>query len=366
MPGPSRATIATVLEVAAADAAAGARDGRLTDRVVEALRAAGLFKLHLPPDLGGLGCTLPEACDVIAQVARADGSAGWAVMIGAGPNWFAGTMPAPLAAEVFGPDGNVVAGSGVPGTAVEVSGGLRVDGRWPWCSGAPWATWFTFNVAVGDRVRTIAVPAAQVRCDPASWDVRGLRATASWTAVLDGVFVPAQRVFDADASPTRTEAVFRVPFAAFAHATMAAVSVGMLEHALDGFRALAREKVPFGATAVLAADPVVQDRYAGATAAARAAARSLREATAALWDACRDRGPGPALCLDLELAARHAVATGQRIAGTLYELAGMSVLPTDSPLGRVLADLAAAGQNALVSGASRRGAGAALLDGPAP
>lgn len=346
-----------------ADAATGDAAGRLTDAVVGALRAAGLFKLYLPADLGGLALGLPAACDVIARVAEADGAAGWAVMIGAGPNWFAGRMPDALAREVFTPPGSVVAGSGAPGTATRERDGWRVRGRWQWCSGAPWATWFTFNAAAPDGdVLTIAVPPADVRFDPGSWDVRGLRATASWTAELHDVLVPAARTFSVTDPPRRDGPIFRVPFVAFAQTTMAAVTAGLLRRACDEFVRLAREKVPFGSDVLLADDRAVHDRFAHVVAAARAATRACADATTRLWEACAaGYEPEPGLILDVELASRHLVHTGDRTASALWELAGMSVLPRGAPLGRVLADLHAAAQNAIVSGRGLADAGARLL-----
>jgi indole-3-acetate monooxygenase len=359
----SQETLATVAVVAAAEAQAGAGAGRLTAAAVEALRTAGLFKIFLPADLGGAGLGLSEAVDAIARVAEADGAAGWAVMIGAGPNWFAGHMDDRLAGEVFGPADSSVAGSGMPGTAVPTADGWRVDGRWRWCSGAPWATWFTFAATpAGGPPFTFAVPAADVALDPASWDVHGLRATASWDAELRGVAVPAARTFVVEPdAPRRPEPIFRVPFFSFAEASMAAVSVGVTRAVLAGFSALARTKTPSFGTGLLADDPVVRDRVARAEAAARAAARSLDVAVAAVWAAAVDRAPAGAAHVDLQLAACHAVALGAEVAAAVRPLAGMTVLEHRSALGRALADAEALTQNAVVGAARFVDAGAALL-----
>jgi hypothetical protein len=176
-----------VLAVIEGEAAAGARRGQLPNTVLDALRQAGLLKLYLPADLGGHGMTLPDACPLIARVGAAPAGP---VMIGAGPNWFAGAMPPPLAREIFHPAESAVAGAGAPGRALRAPGGWRVDGSWRWCSGAPWATRFTFGVreageASGDRddlnagneadAFVVAVPAATVCLNPESRDVRGHR-----------------------------------------------------------------------------------------------------------------------------------------------------------------------------------------------
>ena len=332
--------LSRVVEVVAAEAEAGEAAGRLTPSAVEALRGAGLFALHQPAELGGLGLALPDACRAIATVAEADGAAGWAAMIGAGPAWFAGQMDPDGATEVFG-GGGAVAGSGQPGRAQPASGGdWRIDGRWRWCSGAPWAEWFTFNAFDPDgEVLTVAVPAAEVTVHDGTWDVRGLRATASLDASVAGAVVPARRAFRVDAGPPRRdEAVFRLGFEPFAHATMAAVPIGLARHALA-------EAVALGSD-----DPAIRGTLGRVAAEVHAAAAGLEAATVAVWDAvCRSTDPDPVDRVRLRLAAVHAATTGAGLVGALGPVAGMRALERTSVLGRVLADLAAAARNALLT-----------------
>jgi alkylation response protein AidB-like acyl-CoA dehydrogenase len=336
----------------AAEAAAGEEAGRLTPTAVDALRGAGLFALHQPPDLGGLGLSLPAACRTIATLAEADGAAGWAAMIGAGPAWFAGHMDPDGAAEVFGA-GGAVAGSGQPGRAVPADdGGWRIEGRWRWCSGAPWAEWFTFNAIDPDgEVVTVAVPAAQVTIHPETWDVRGLRATASCDASVDGAVVPAHRAFRvAEGPPERDEPVFHLGFEAFAQATMAAVPVGLARHAVALAVALAHDKEPTHGSGRLADDPLTRRTLAATAAAVAAAAAGLDAATMAVWEAAVAGEDAPApVRAGVRLAAVHATRTGAAAAADLGALAGMSALDRSSVLGRVLADLTAAGRNALLT-----------------
>ncbi len=342
-----------VAEVVAAEAAAGEEAGRLTPRAVDALRDAGLFALHQPTDLGGLGLALPEACRTLARVAEADGAAGWAAMIGSGPAWFAGRMDPEGATEVFG-GGGAVAGSGQPGRARPAGdGSWRIDGRWRWCSGAPWADWCTFNALDPDgEVLTVAVPAAELTLHPETWDVRGLRATASIDVSVEGAAVPARRAFRVtDGPPVRAEPVFRLGFEAFAHATMAAVPIGLARHAVRAAVALAQTKAPTHGRGRLADDPVARRTLAATAGAVHAAAAGLEEATRAVWApvAAGEETPTAATTA-LRLAAVHAARTGDAVASELGALAGMTGLDRASTLGRVLADLPAASRNALLTG----------------
>ncbi len=341
-----------VAAVVGAEAAAGEEAGCLTPRAVAALRDAGLFALHQPPDLGGLGLALPDACRVIAAVSAADGAAGWAAMIGAGPAWFAGRMDPTGATEVFG-GGAAVAGSGQPGRAEPAGGGSwRLEGRWRWCSGGPWAEWFTFNALDPEgEILTVAVPADEVTLHADTWDVRGLRATASIDVSVAGALVPPHRAFRVtDGPPVRDEPLFRLGFEAFAHATMAAVPVGLARHAIRAAIALARDKAPTMGTGRLADDPLARRTLAAAAAGVDAAAASLERATVAVWEpvvAGADSAPGALLAL--RLAAVHAARTGARVAFDIGALAGMSALDRASTLGRVLADLPVAGRNAVLT-----------------
>ncbi len=361
-----------VTALAAAEAGAGAAAGRLTPTVVDALRRAGLFKLFLPGDLGGLALGLPEGCERIAAVAAADGAAGWAVMIGAGPNFFAGHMAPDLATEVFGASDGAVAGSGTAGRAVAVEGGFRVTGRWRWCSGAPWSTWCTFVVAPPEPATpfVVAVPTDALELVTDTWQVRGLAATASIDVVAHDVVVPAARTFTVDpVQPLRGEPIFAVPFLAFAEATMAAVAVGVSDGLLAHFGRLAQRKTPSFATEPLAAQPLVRDRYARAAGLARAAAAGWRAEVSRLWDAVADPAggsPPPEVLTAHSLACLHVVRTAAEVADLLEPLTGMTGLALDDPVGRACADARAVGRNAVVAEARFAEVGAALLGSPAP
>ncbi|MFN0089922.1 MAG: acyl-CoA dehydrogenase family protein [Acidimicrobiales bacterium] len=354
-----------VCSAAEQDAAAGAEARRLTPRVVDALASAGLFGLHLPRELNGLEASLPEACEVIRRVAQADGAAGWAVMIGAGPGWFAGHMNPELAREVF-LGGAAVAGSGAAGDATPVPGGWRVSGRWRWCSGAPWASWLTLN-ALGDdgRAFTFAVPAAEARIDAATWDPPGLAATASCDVTLDEAVVPRRRTFVVDpAAPVRPEPVFRTPFLSFAQATMAAVSLGCAARAVEEFTRLARAKRPHGSAEALGESAAAREALGRAAAETGAARAYLERTVQRLWSAIASgHGADEAhAATELTLAACASAALGAGAVGALWERAGMSVLEPGSALRRALLDLRAASQNTVVAAARYADAGAALLD----
>ena len=82
----------------------------LPDDVVADLTDAGLFRLLTPADLGGPELDVATAIDVIAEVSRHDGAAGWCVMIAGTTSLQAGFLPLDVATLIFGPADSCVGG----------------------------------------------------------------------------------------------------------------------------------------------------------------------------------------------------------------------------------------------------------------
>jgi len=120
-----------------AEAAEADRLTRLPSPVVAKLVEHGLFRIWIPQAFEGLELGLPDALRVYEAASRADGSVGWAVMIGSGGGLFAGYLEEGAAREVYSRRDAVVAGSGAPdGRAERVAGGYQATGRWRYASGA--------------------------------------------------------------------------------------------------------------------------------------------------------------------------------------------------------------------------------------
>jgi hypothetical protein len=191
------------------------RAGQLTDEVVAALHAAGVFRMMVPPELGGDGLTLSEAFPVMQAVARCDGATGWNVCIGA--------TSLAVAAVRLPDDGSrrailgdattrtLIAGGISPtnARAVRTTRGFRFSGRVPFASGSAHATWMMMLAPVfdgdspvltqdgtPDLVAGLFAPSHAEHLD--TWHVSGLRATASSDYLVDDVFVPHERTFRLD------------------------------------------------------------------------------------------------------------------------------------------------------------------------
>ena len=177
----------------------------LPDPAVAALRDAGLFRLSAPAAVGGMESSPVQEMEVFEAVARASGSAGWNLFVGALHTALPAAYLSDEAAAAMwgGDDWVVVAGQMAPiGTAHEVAGGMRVTGRYSWGSGFHHATWVLGGVRVlpagGGQptgFRVFVVPKAQVRNDD-NWHVLGVSGSGSYDYSVDDLLVPDGYWFD--------------------------------------------------------------------------------------------------------------------------------------------------------------------------
>jgi indole-3-acetate monooxygenase len=199
------------------EALASERLGRLTDKVAAALLDANLFSIRLPPADGGLGGTGVELFEAAEEISRADGSAGWNVAISNAVNTFVQKGAAAKARnEVFG-DGPVACWATLLPKATSVEGecGYRVSGSFAWGSSSSLSRWVMVPARLEDRdgqqwFRAHILPKEDADIKEGSWDVMGLRGTASIDYTIADKFVPAYRTFEypflADPDPRKASA----------------------------------------------------------------------------------------------------------------------------------------------------------------
>ena len=125
------------------------RAGRHSDETIADLDAAGVFDIGSPAEFGGSELTVRQQLDVVCEVSKWDGSAGWSVWAGASTNWIPAGMGARVVEEVYGPAwvGPRVAGSShfpaSRGRAKRVEGGWIITGG-PWTFGTD-SLWAPFT-----------------------------------------------------------------------------------------------------------------------------------------------------------------------------------------------------------------------------
>jgi hypothetical protein len=201
------ARIADLAPLVREHAATSERDGRLATPIVEALHEAGLFRVLLPPSLGGGGLTIPESIVVFEAMARLDASVAWNLAICADGPLFGHFLSREAYETVFDDPRAVVAGTLNPLTirAVRCDGGWRYSGRANYVSGSAQATWL---VGAGielhdDEPRMVeGFPIMRAAIMPFrhctildTWHVSGMRGTGSNDCTFEDVFVPDDFTF---------------------------------------------------------------------------------------------------------------------------------------------------------------------------
>jgi indole-3-acetate monooxygenase len=355
-------------------AATTERERALPPALVDELRATGLMRAGAPAELGALEASPAVTLSGAERIARGDASAGWCVSIAATSSLLAAYLPEPGAREVFGDPSTVAAGVWAPrGRATVVEGGVRVSGRWAFCSGISHSEWLFAGCVLdgvpsatdGPVLRVVALPTAELEILD-TWHTSGLRGTGSHDAVAEALLVPDQRVLALLDAPPRIDApLYRFPIFGYFALSIAAAALGNARGAIDDLSELAVAKTAQGSSRVLAERRATQAAVGEAEAALRAARTLYYGAIGEAWEAAQREGPvSESPRLGLRLAATHAVRTSADVARSMYDLGGGSAIYEDSPLQRRFRDAHTATAHFQVNPATWELAGRLLLGLP--
>jgi alkylation response protein AidB-like acyl-CoA dehydrogenase len=224
--------------------------GRIHPEVIDAVRAAGLFRLTVPLRFGGYQLPFRTVTEVCSVIAEGCGSTGWVTGFANTGKWVASLWSAQAQEEIFsvGPDA-IHAGTSKPtADVIVVEGGYRISGSWPSMSALPYATWagVFLLIPAGDGEQPVLAEAL-IKADEITientWNVAGLRGTGSESAVAKDVFVPEHRVTDLSLlqssdftlypTPFKDEALYRTAMHPVLALAIAMPAVGLAQGALD-------------------------------------------------------------------------------------------------------------------------------------
>jgi alkylation response protein AidB-like acyl-CoA dehydrogenase len=329
---------------------------RIPPDLLDELIAAGCFRILVPRRHGGAGADLATGMRLNETLARADGSVGWTVMIGAAAWGDLASLPEASFDALFssGPDVLAAGAFNPTGRIVPDDGGYRVSGQWGFASGCEHANWLFANSVEGvvdgmPQLRVAVFTPDQVTIED-TWNVSGLCGTGSHHFRVDDVFVPADRTFRPLVDhPAIDEPIVRIPPPTVIPLLISSVALGIARGALDDVVSLAVDKVPLLAPAPLATDPVFHLDLATADTELRAARALVYEVTDEVWAAAET---GEELSLDLRARVRAAgvwcAARAAAVVDAAYRSGGGSSLYAASPLQRRLRDIHALTQHFLV------------------
>ena len=218
--------------------------GTMTPPTVDALVEAGLFRLLVPRDLGGLEADPSTILDVCEELSYADGSVGWAFA----QNTTVLAYAAYLEPEFAKPLAESRAGAGMfapLGAAHAEDGGYRVSGHYPFGSGSGHAEFMggSAMVMVDGEMAPFDGPLPQIRAfivpaDRAvlkgNWDVMGLRGTGSFDFEIPEQFVATGQTFSLfETEPTTGGALYGLGPVPVGTISSTAWALGVAERALQ-------------------------------------------------------------------------------------------------------------------------------------
>ncbi|WFE30494.1 acyl-CoA dehydrogenase family protein [Solwaraspora sp. WMMD791] len=252
---------------------------RLPDETIEALADAGFFKLRTPLRYGGYECDTRTLVEVAAELGRGDGASSWTTSVYWIPTWMACQFPDEVQDEVFAtPDVRICGTLSPSAMASPTAGGIVVDGKWGFVSGALHSHWQEIIAVLVDGDNEpmpvmALVPMSDLRVVD-DWHTSGLRGTGSVSTVAEQVFVPAARVLPlgmvlqgGSASQRNAESViYRPPLLPVAAASSVGTMLGLARAGQDIFlERLPERKITYTDYAHQADAPLTHLQLADAT-----------------------------------------------------------------------------------------------------
>ncbi len=339
-------------------AAEGERTMQVSTELIQFFHDASLTRLLVPVELGGVGASLTEAFESIEAVSAADGSTGWTLMAGMTNLAVAAAFFGDDAvAEVFAAPTAFISGQIAPlGTCTAENGGMRVEGRFGFCSGADAANWIFGGfreLRNGEQVRhDTDLPVVMAALVPkekveflGNWDTIGLRATGSYDYQIPEQWLPDAFTFSFfDAKPKRGGRLYDIGANGLTCVAHGAFACGAAKHILAELATVAHSKRRPGRR-MLIDDDIFQFEFADATGKLNAARAGL---LSTLGEMQRSAEAGAFELKQRALtrvATTHACKVASEIAQTAYRFAGSTGLRNGTTLQRCFRDIAAGEQH---------------------
>ncbi|MFI7465930.1 acyl-CoA dehydrogenase family protein [Nonomuraea sp. NPDC049646] len=336
---------------------------RLHEETIEALAEAGVFRLRTPRRYGGFEADTRTLVEVAAELGRADGAAAWTASVYWIPTWMAAHFPEAVQDEVFAtPDVRICGTLSPTAMAVRAEGGIVVNGKWGFVSGAHHSHWQEIvAVVVGPDSEPEPVMALVPMSDLTvidDWHTSGLRGTGSVSTVAQDLFVPAARVMPLGAILQGQHAdganagspIYRSPLLPVAAASSVGTVLGLAKAAREVFfERLPDRKITYTGYASQSAAPLTHLQVAEATfkidqaefhAHRLSDTVDAKDAGSAQWtieERVRARADMGAVCR----LAKEAV-------DILATASGGSSIYSDVPIQRIARDVHAVNQHALM------------------
>lgn len=345
-----------IIELIRNESAVAEQAGKLTGKQLQLINEKGWFKALAPSVYSGKQSGLPDVVKLEEALSYADGSFGWLVTLCAGAGWFGGFMDEEFAKQAFASSEACIAGSGgVNGKAEKNGNDYIVTGKWPYASGAPFATVFTANCAIYEndkpvlneqgkqQVRSFCFLKNEVKIYE-EWNAIGLVATASHSFEVKNLKVDKSRTFDSNEPPVVTNGLYHFPFMQLAECTLAANMLGMGQHFMELIYPMIREKYANDATA--------NDKYEVMSNKLQTARQKLYYGVDMAWQVCNaNKDVSQSMLYKVSAASYNCISVVKDCVSMLFPYSGLRGADKATELNRVWRDIQTAGQHSLLVGA---------------
>jgi alkylation response protein AidB-like acyl-CoA dehydrogenase len=326
----------------------------LPSDVLDAMFAAGMFRLLVPHSCGGAELEPAAYVQCVEAIAMGDASAAWCMNQGAVSMMSAAYMGLDAAREAFGGVRDVLAwGYGPNGKAMRVEGGWRVTGKWSFASGSRHSTWLGGHCICVEPdgtpmrgpngkpwERTALFRREQATIDDI-WFVLGLRGTGSDTYSVNDLFVDDAHVFTRDDAGERREpgTLYHFHQMQIYAAGFACVALGIARQTLDAFIVMAGTKSP-AQSSLLRDNNTIQHIIGYSDARLKAARAWILQL---LKDTYAELARPAELTVEQRVAIRqattYAIHEARDVVTTIYHEAGSTAIFDDQPFERRLRDV---------------------------
>lgn len=325
-------------------------DRRPADEVIGATRAAGVFDLMVPARYGGAGLDLDTFFETVLRLSEADASAAWIIAFYIEHNWMLCQFPEAFQRELFADRTHVLAPAMLSpaGTARQVDGGYRLDGRWQWATGIVHAEWVIAGAIErsGERPRAVffALPVDDVEIED-TWYMDGMCGTGSHDVVIRDRFVPDDRCVDIPSMMSATgpgsrlhdEPLYSTPMAPILSFAAGVPALGQARSVVDEYARQLQNRYDQLTLQRQADISTRQVRLARASMTVRAAEALMRSVLAEVLE--RRAAADEAQRIGWTTAVAHAVGMCQSAISDVCEAAGASSHFLSNPLQRARRDV---------------------------
>ena len=320
------------------------RQGQIPARLAAELARANCFSLLLPGRLGGRQLDYPDYLRIVQSLARADGSTGWCVNQASVLSTLANQMPEAMARRIW-PEPSRSIANGPPDGCELTAGaeGYRLTGRWGFSSGIAHADYLAGVAPLKQDGGTRKVlwcffPKSAAAIDK-SWNVNGLKGTASYGFSVDDLGIPADMVMEYRLSAGNPP-LYRIPMNLLFACGFAAVALGVSRGALDFAIERARKKTKRFDRKTLSANESVQTQTGRAEALWRAAEMFLHGTVGSVWnDLVGGAGLDDAHRIALRMAGTHVIRQSMDVTDIAYALCSTDSIFRENEIQRRFQDM---------------------------